>query len=128
MSSGRSETLFGGSAKHPPYRKECKAMRTKLSGPLDGLLKAWHDDEDQSIWMAYGEELIELTPSDSDRLLAVIEVAPSGFQAISDLEEFFEAEVSQIAARRMAGWFNLNSVTIDGLVYAYRASTNYGAF
>lgn len=102
--------------------------RTKLHGPLDGLLKAWYDTNAAELTIRYGEDVVTLDEDDCDRLLRVCECAPSDEQAENDLAEFFEGEAPRFVACRMATWFVTNQRQLDNLVYDHDPKTNYGAW
>lgn len=100
------------------YQKEAPVARLKLHGPLDGLLKAHIDTSTAELTLSYAGETVILDNDDLDRLLRVSVHSRSTDQAEADLAEFFEAEVSITAARRMALWFVANDQILDTHCYA----------
>lgn len=89
-----------------------------LHGPLDGLLKATYSDRDAEMLIRYDAERIELDEDDCDKLLRVIECAPSEQQAAEDLCEFFREVYLSRVAYRIALWFVANAHQIAKHVYA----------
>lgn len=90
-------------------------MRTKLHGPLDGLAKAWYDDDKAVLTIRYGDTVATYDEDECDRLLRLMEYA---VDPLGDLAEFFNDTDFAHFGGRVAEFFMGIAWQLETKVYA----------